>query len=112
MLFADNIVLIDETRKGVNTKPEQWRNTLEAKGFRLSRLKTEYLHCRFSANEAGVKNEVAVGGAIILRVKRFRYLGLIIQEDEEIDEDINQKIKIGCKNEKMLLGCRDIRRSH
>ena len=36
MLFADDIVLIDETREGVNTKLERWRETLEAKGFRLS----------------------------------------------------------------------------
>ena len=95
ILFADNIVLIDETRKGVNTKSEQWRNTLEAKGFRLSRLKTEYLHCRFSAGEGGVANEVAIEGAVIPRVKSFRYLGSIIQENGEIDEDINQRIKIG-----------------
>ena len=40
MLFVD-IVLIDETRDGVNTKLEQWRDTLEAKSFRLSRSKIE-----------------------------------------------------------------------
>jgi len=40
MLFADDIVLIDETRDGVNTKLERWRDTLEARGFRLSRSKT------------------------------------------------------------------------
>jgi len=45
ILFADNIVLIDETREGVHTKLEWWRYTLEAKGLRLSRSKTEYLHC-------------------------------------------------------------------
>jgi len=33
MLFADDIVLIDETRQGVNDKLEQWRHTLEARGF-------------------------------------------------------------------------------
>ena len=51
MLFADDIILIDESSEGVNTKLERWRDTLEAKGFKLSRSKTEYLHCRFSANE-------------------------------------------------------------
>ena len=28
ILFADNIVLIDETRQGANTKLEQWRDNL------------------------------------------------------------------------------------
>ena len=43
MLFADEIVLIDETRNGVNAKLEVWRQTLETKGLQLSRTKTEYL---------------------------------------------------------------------
>ena len=60
MLFADDIVLIDETSEGVNTKLERWRDTLEVKGFRLSRSKTEYLHCRFSVGEGGVASEVAI----------------------------------------------------
>jgi len=69
--------------------------TLEAKGFRLSRSKTEYLHYRFSADEGGVASEVAIEGAIIPKVERFRYLGSIIQGNGEIDEDINHQIKVG-----------------
>jgi len=95
MLFADDVVLIDETRGRVNTKLERWRDTLEDKGFRLSQSKTEYLHCHFSVSEGGVANEVAIEGAVISRVKRFRYLSSIIHENEDIDEDINQQIKIG-----------------
>ena len=30
MLFADDFVLIDETRAGVNAKLELWRQTLES----------------------------------------------------------------------------------
>jgi hypothetical protein len=47
MLFADDVVLIDESRKGVDQKLKLWRRTLEAKGFRLSRSKTEYMKCDF-----------------------------------------------------------------
>ena len=93
-MFADDIVLIDETREGINTKLERCRDTLQAKGFRLSRSKTEYLHCRFSAGEGGVANDVFIEGAFIPRVERFIYLGLIIQENEGIDEDVNQRRKI------------------
>jgi len=45
----------------------------------LSRSKTEYLYCYFSASE-GVANEVAIDEAVIPRVKRFRYLGSIIND--------------------------------
>ena len=34
---ADDVVLVDESRAGVNRKLELWRRTLESKGFRLSR---------------------------------------------------------------------------
>jgi len=43
MLFADDIVFIDETKDRLNDKLEKWRHTSESKGFRLSRYKTEYL---------------------------------------------------------------------
>jgi hypothetical protein len=40
MLFADDIVLVDESQARVNRKLELWRQTLESKGFRVSRTKT------------------------------------------------------------------------
>ena len=48
MLFADDVVLVDESSVGVNRKLQLWRRTLESKGFRLSRTKTEYMMCDFS----------------------------------------------------------------
>ena len=48
MFFTDD-VLVDESRVGVNSKLELWRRTLESKGFRFSKIKTEYMMCDFSA---------------------------------------------------------------
>jgi hypothetical protein len=45
MLFADDVMLIDESNIGVDQKLELWRYTLELKGFGLSRTKTEYMRC-------------------------------------------------------------------
>ncbi|AQK42962.1 hypothetical protein ZEAMMB73_Zm00001d025104 [Zea mays] len=47
MLFADDVVLVDESQEGVNRKLELWRQTLESKRFRISRTKTEYIRCDF-----------------------------------------------------------------
>ncbi|XP_059295343.1 uncharacterized protein LOC132048659 [Lycium ferocissimum] len=58
MLFADDIVLIEETHGGFYAKLEVWRHTLESKGFRLSRTKTEYLECKF--REVEHEQDVAV----------------------------------------------------
>ena len=77
MLFTDDIVLIDETRQGVNDKLERWRHTLKFRGFRVSRSKTEYLHCCFSGRVDAV-GEVTLDGRPIPKVDKFRYLGSII----------------------------------
>jgi len=60
----------------------------------VSRSKTEYLHCYFSGREdAG--EEVILDGRAIPKVDKFKYLGSIIQRNGDIDEDINQRIKVG-----------------
>ena len=72
MLFADDVVLIDESKIGVDRKLELWRQTLESKGFRLSRIKTEYMRCEFS----GVRSEdgdVTLAGQVVPRRGTFRY---------------------------------------
>lgn len=51
MLSANDIVLIEESCEGVNQKFELWRSTLDNKDFRISRNKTENMHCRFSYHE-------------------------------------------------------------
>ena len=43
MLFADDIVLLAETKEEVNRKLEEWRAVLEDKGLLISRKKIEYL---------------------------------------------------------------------
>ena len=47
MLFADDVLLVDESQTGVNPKLKLWWETLESKGFRLSITKTEYMRCDF-----------------------------------------------------------------
>ena len=48
MIFVDDTVLVNETRRGVNGKLEIWLHTLESKGFQLVRTKIEYMECKFS----------------------------------------------------------------
>jgi hypothetical protein len=94
MLFADDVVLVDESRAGVNRKLELWRRTLESKGFRLSRTKTEYMMCDFSAtrHEGG---DVSLDGQVVVQKDTFRYLGSVLQKDGDIDEDVRHRISAG-----------------
>ncbi|KAL6564650.1 hypothetical protein OROMI_016100 [Orobanche minor] len=95
MMFADDIVLIDETKVGVQQKLELWRDTLEARGFRLSRSKTEYMECRFSDNSDREAERITFDGKVVHGSTFFRYLGSIIQKDGELDGDVAHRIKAG-----------------
>ncbi|KAH0456366.1 hypothetical protein IEQ34_014273 [Dendrobium chrysotoxum] len=94
MLFADDILLVDKTREGVEGKLELWRSTLESKGFRLSRSKTEYMECNFSNNRPS-EGIVTLADQVINKSTRFRYLGSIVQSDGDIDGDIISRIQVG-----------------
>ncbi|KAD4177984.1 hypothetical protein E3N88_26575 [Mikania micrantha] len=55
MLFADDIVLVAETKEELNVRLEEWRTALEQRGLHISRTKTEYLHCQFSGENVKMK---------------------------------------------------------
>ena len=95
MLFANDIVLMDKTREGVNAKLERWREELESKGFRISRVKTEYMECIFSSSREGDRGEVRIETQELPKSERFWYLGSIITKDGEIGEDVTHRIKAG-----------------
>lgn len=94
MLFADDVVLIDESRTTVNMKLKLWRKTQESKGFRLSRTKTEYMKCDFSSDRLE-DGDVCLDGQTIPQKDIFRYLGSMLQNDGDIDADISHRIKAG-----------------
>ena len=73
MLFVDDVVLIEENTSGVSQKLELWRQTLEAKCFRLSRSKTKYMKCDFSA--MGYEDgDVNLDGQVVPKKDTFCYL--------------------------------------
>jgi hypothetical protein len=86
------VILLDESRAGVDQKLELWRRTLEAKCFRLSRSKTEYMKCDFSVitQEQG---DVRLDGQVVPKKDIFHYLRSMLQKNEDIDEDVSHRIK-------------------
>jgi hypothetical protein len=94
MLFADDVVLMDESMTGVDQKLELWRRTLDAKCFRLSRSKMEYMKCGFSATTQE-EGDVRLNGQVVPKKDTFRYLRSMLQKNENIDEDVSHIIKVG-----------------
>ncbi|PHT82092.1 hypothetical protein T459_15107 [Capsicum annuum] len=58
----------------------------------MSRTKTEYLECKFNdlRKEDGVV--VKMDSQVVCKRNNFKYLGSIIQENREIDEDVSHRI--------------------
>jgi hypothetical protein len=94
MLFADDVVLVDESKTGVDQKLELWRRTLETKSFRLSRSKTEYMKYDFSATTQE-EGDVRLDGQVVPKKNTFHYLGSLLQKNGDIDEDVSHRIKAG-----------------
>ena len=57
MLFADDIVICEETRKEVERRLESWKYALERRGMKVSRSKTEYLCINGGNDDETVKME-------------------------------------------------------
>ena len=92
MLFADDIVLIDETKSGVNAKLDVWREVQESKGFKISRTKTEYMKYNFGGRKNTNKEMVKITSQIP-KNEKFRYLRSIIHQEGEPEEDMNHRVK-------------------
>ena len=57
----------------MNQKLELWRETLESKGFRLSRTKTEYMRCDFGTTTQE-EEDISLESQVVPRKDTFRYL--------------------------------------
>nr|XP_017245487.1 PREDICTED: uncharacterized protein LOC108217154 [Daucus carota subsp. sativus] len=95
MLFADDIVLIAESRSEVNEKLEQWRIALEGYGLRLSRSKTEYLWANFSEEIHEADVAVCIAEARVPQTNTFKCLCSIIQSNGDISADVTHRISTG-----------------
>ena len=96
MLFAYDIVLVDETRDGVNAKLERWQVALKCKGFKISCTRWNI----WIVTLAGMHIETAettmrIENHEIPQSNSFCYLGSIISKDEDIDEDVEHRVKAG-----------------
>jgi hypothetical protein len=77
-VFADEVVLLGESREELNGRLETWNQALEVYDFRLSRSKTKYMeYNNFSKRRSSSTLKVKVWDHIILQVTQFKYLGSV-----------------------------------
>ena len=91
MLFADNIVICEETRQEVERRLECWRYALERRGMQVSRLKTEYLCLNGGNDDEAVKME----DIKVPRVKKFKFLRSTVQESGSCEREVKKRVQAG-----------------
>ena len=91
MLFADDIVICEETREEVERRLESWKYALERRGMKVSRSKTEYLCINGGNDDETVKME----DTKVPRVKEFKYLGSTVQESGGCEREVKKRVQAG-----------------
>ncbi|KAL3516621.1 hypothetical protein ACH5RR_023523 [Cinchona calisaya] len=80
-------------KMGVNAKLEVWTETLEAKGFRISRSKTKYIEFNFSKGARRNGIGVSIRDQEIPISENFKYLGLVLQSNGGIHRDVTHRLQ-------------------
>ena len=91
MLFADDIVICEETREEVERRLESWKYALERRGMKVSRSKIKYLCINGGNDNETVKME----DTKVPRVKEFKYLGSTMQESGSCEREIKRRVQAG-----------------
>ena len=91
MLFADNIVICEETREEVEWRLESWRYALEKREMKVRRSKTKYL-CINGGND---DKTVKMKDKKVPRVKEFKYLGSTVQESGSCEREVKSRVPAG-----------------
>ena len=90
MLFADDLVICENSRAEVKLQLERWRETFESHGLRVSRGKTEYMPCPERDQSIYIQEKE------VKTVKTFKYQGSMFDTNGGAEKDVNNRVKIAC----------------
>ncbi|XP_046993792.1 uncharacterized protein LOC124605889 [Schistocerca americana] len=80
MMFADDVVLCEQSIDRLEEKLEDWRKALEERGMKISRTKSEYL-----APKDVQMRSCKIQDDELKSVCKFKYLGSYIQRDGRLE---------------------------
>ena len=89
MLFADGIMICEETREEMEWRLECWKYALERRGMKVSTSNTKYLYINGENDEETVKME----DTKVPRVKEFNYLGSTVQESGSCEREVKKRVQ-------------------
>ena len=98
MMFADDIVLCGGREVDMTEYLDTWRTSLEERGMRVSRPKTQFIDFNFGQSQQGNREPVNILGEELERVTHFKYLGM------SMETEITKRVGAGWRNWKKCSG--------
>ena len=102
IMFADNIVLCGGREVDMAEYLDPWHKSLEERGMRVSRPKTQFMDFNFEQNQQG--NREPVTGEELESVTHFKYLGTSMEEEGGMETEITKRVRAGWRNWKKCSG--------
>lgn len=103
VLFADDMVLVGDTVEEVQGMLEKVREALEGRGLKVNRDKTQHMETRWKGEE-GTEGVVKIQDTVLQRVREYRYLGSVVQENGEIEAEVTSRVQAGWRKWKEASG--------
>ena len=88
MLYADDLIVAEDSSNSLQLRFGQWQRALETKGLKINSNKTETMVC------SGVEESISIvdnKGNLLKQVETFRYLGSVINAKGGCEEEVRQR---------------------
>ena len=86
LLFADDLIIKADSEEQLQERLVKWQESLEHFGLKMNAKKTETVVCH---KKGGAKVVVwERNGEELNQVESFRYLGSVVRESEECEQDV------------------------
>ena len=103
-MFADDIVLCGGREVDMTEYLDTWRKSLEERGMRVSRPKTQFMDFNFEQSQQGNRQPVKILGEELERVTLFKYLITSMEEEGGMETKITNRVGAGWRNWKKCSG--------
>ncbi|KAI5742912.1 hypothetical protein M8J77_012557 [Diaphorina citri] len=99
VMFADDIVLCEESVEDMERELRRWKNALERRGLKINRTKTVQLNFGMDT-----KRRLHLDGVELNVVDKFKYLGSVVNKEGELDCEIAHRVSAAWMNWKKMTG--------
>jgi len=102
MLYADDLIVAEDSPANLQTRFPSWQGALESKGLKINAGKTENMVCTKDDETLTISDSK---GNVLMQVETFKYLGSVINARGGCEEDAMHRIKAAWQNMEGTIRC-------